>query len=140
MTIRVKTDYKNSYQLAPNELILKLKKDHGRYLEELNERLDKIEFTADYDPVWNISNPKTTLETAQHLIEGAKNKIYIGIWDAELEQLLPSLREADSRGVETILLIYGNAQPDFGTIFYHVTSGIKGTEELGRIPPISRSE
>jgi sugar-specific transcriptional regulator TrmB len=117
--------------LAPDELIRKLRKDHGRYLDDLNDLLDQIEFTSDFDPVWNISNPKEALEMTRRLIEGASQQVYIGIWDAELAELLPDLRAAHERDTEVVCLVYGSMEPDFGEVYHHRTRAIKGVETMG---------
>jgi sugar-specific transcriptional regulator TrmB len=118
--------------LAPGELIRKLRKDHSRYLDDLNGLLDEIEFTSDFDPVWNISNPEEALETTRHLIEHARSQVYIGVWDAELEALLDELRAARQRGVEVVCLVYGEREPDFCVVYHHRTRAIKGVETMGR--------
>jgi sugar-specific transcriptional regulator TrmB len=118
--------------LAPGELISKLKKDHSRYLDDLDALLDQIEFTSDFDPVWNISHPEEALEITRQLIEQAKHQVYIGVWDAELEELLDHLRAAHQRGVEIVCLVYGEKEPDFGEAYHHRTRAIKGLETMGR--------
>ena len=118
--------------LAPEELIYKLKKSHKRFIDELEKRLEKISFKSDFDPVWNLSSYKDAMTVAKNLIDEAKNLIYIGIWDNELEELLPALKAAHDRGVKIVFLIYGKATVDFGEIFYHNTEHIKGITELGK--------
>ncbi len=118
--------------LAPGEMISKLKKDHSRYLDDLTGLLDQIEFTSDFDPVWNISNPVEALEMTRRLVNEAKQQVYIGIWDDELRMLLDHLRGAHDRGVEIVCLVYGKMEPNFGVAYHHRTWSIKGVKSMGR--------
>lgn len=118
--------------LAPAELIRKLKMDHDRYVEELEIHLDRVAFNSDFDPVWNLSTRDEALNMVRSLIHDSKKKIYIGLWDEELIELLPVFKKAHLKGVEIVFLIYGQAHVDFGKVFYHSTEAISGIQVLGR--------
>jgi sugar-specific transcriptional regulator TrmB len=118
--------------LSPGELVGKLAGEHERIVAELKQRLDAIPFKSDFDPVWNINNREGALSKAREIIREAQRKIYIGVWDEELGDLVDDLRGADTRGVDIVFLIYGAASVDFGRAFYHDTSSIKEIAYLGR--------
>jgi sugar-specific transcriptional regulator TrmB len=118
--------------LSPRELVGRLASDHERAVGELKRRLDAIPFRSDFDPVWNINTREGALVKAREIIGDAQRKIYIGVWDEELTDLVDDLRKADARGVEIVFLVYGNASVDFGRAFHHDTASIKEIEYLGR--------
>jgi hypothetical protein len=62
----------------------------------------------------------------------AQSTVYIGLWDEELPKLKPALKAAAERGVQLFVLIYGEAEFDFGTVYHHATEYMAGYEELGR--------
>ena len=72
------------------------------------------------------------MEKAREIIESAEGRIFIGIWDEELEELLDGLREAKNRNVEIVFLIYGTTKVDAGTVFYHSTDVLTDRHQLGR--------
>ena len=118
--------------LAPIELIAKLKKEHSMLINTLKEKLEKVSFSSDFDPVWNFTRPEEAISMARDIILKANEKIYIGIWDKELQELLPAFIKANKKGVEINFLIYGKAEVNFGTVYHHSTEKIKDLEELGR--------
>ena len=93
--------------LSPGELVGRLAGEHERIIGELKQRLDAIPFRSDFDPVWNINGRPDALAKAREIIGEAERKIYIGVWDEELEELTEDLRGAHARGVEIVFLIYG---------------------------------
>jgi sugar-specific transcriptional regulator TrmB len=118
--------------LSPRELVGQLAGEHERIIGELKQRLDAIPFRSDFDPVWNINDRAGALAKAREIIGDARRRIYIGVWDEELEDLVEDLRGANARGVEIVFLIYGKASVDFGHAFYHDTRAIKEVAYLGR--------
>ncbi len=118
--------------LAPEELITKLKKEHGKSINSLEKQLGKVSFSSDFDPVWHFTKPEDAVSMARDIILKASEKIYLSIWDKELQELLPALKKANKKGVEINFLIYGEAKVDFGTVYHHNTEKIKDLGELGR--------
>jgi len=118
--------------LSPRELVGRLAGDHEQMIAGLKQRLDAIPFQSDFDPVWNIGDRTGALTKAREIIREANRKIYIGVWDEELMELIDALRQAHTRGVEVVFLIYGESSVNFGRAFYHDTHAIKETAHLGR--------
>jgi alanine racemase len=118
--------------LPPEELTVKLERDHQQSVNEFRELIKTVPFEADFDPVWNIADREEALRITGELIEASGRTVYIGIWDDELGSLLPALRAADARGVRVVFLIYGSTDPGFGELYYHRTEGMPQVGELGR--------
>ena len=118
--------------LSPEKVIEKLQREYLSYSEKLETRLQEFEFQADFDPVWNLSERTVALEKAASILAEAKGTVYIGLWDAELPELRPSLLAAFQRGAQLFVLIYGEGELEFGTVYHHDTEHMAGYEELGR--------
>lgn len=118
--------------LSPEKVIEKLQSEYVNYSEKLEQRLKEFEFRADFDPVWNLSDRASALETAAAILAEAKSSVYIGLWDAELQFLYSALQAAAERGVQLFVLIYGEGELDFGTVYHHDTEHMAGYKELGR--------
>ena len=118
--------------LAPEEMINRIKEENEKVTEHLRTQLSNIRFSADFDPVWNLSGPAEVIETAGRIIDEAKTTIFIGIWDEELEVLEPFLRKASNRGVKVSILLYGTAKPDFGVLCYHSIEKLEDIQKVGR--------
>ena len=118
--------------LSPSELVDRLAGEHERVITELRQRLDAIPFRSDFDPVWNINDRSDALKKAKEIIGGAERKIYIGVWDEELAELIGELAAAHGRGVQIVFLIYGRSSVDFGRTFYHNTGPLEDVAYVGR--------
>ena len=118
--------------ISPEELISRLRRDNSKLTTELKQQLESIKFTADFDPVWNLSGRSEALEMAEQLISGAEEHIFVGIWDKELEYLEASFKKAEKRGVKLHILLYGEGKPDFADVYYHSTENLEDINEVGR--------
>ncbi len=105
--------------LAPKDFIQKLTRDHVSMIGDLETSLKDVNFSSDFDPVWNIFQLDKALNKAKEIIKEAESKIYVGIWDNELILLKSELIAAKERGVNITFLIYGEEKLDCGTCFYH---------------------
>jgi sugar-specific transcriptional regulator TrmB len=118
--------------LSPDELVERLSGEHERVIAELRQRLDAIPFRSDFDPVWNINNRNEVVKKAREIIGGARRRIYIGVWDEDLAELIDDLAAAHERGVQIVFLVYGESPVDFGRVFYHSTGPLEDVAYLGR--------
>ena len=118
--------------ISPEELISRLKRDNSRLTSELQHQLESIKFTADFDPVWNLSGRSEAIEMAEQRSEEAEKNIFVGIWDQELNQLEKFFIKAEKRGVRINILLYGEAKPDFGEVYYHSIENIEDIKIVGR--------
>jgi sugar-specific transcriptional regulator TrmB len=118
--------------LSPEELIDKIKRDNSRLTENLKKKLKQIDFTPDFDPVWNIKSPEEAIEKVREIVHGAEKKIYLGIWREDFILVKEDLRQADARGVKTFMLIYGQTEVDFGCSFFHERAHLEKSNILGR--------
>jgi len=132
LVVQADTDPERFSPIPPDDLIDKLVMDHDRAVEGLRDQLDRVSFQSDFEPVWTVPGRDAVLEKAREIIDTATERIYIGIWDEELEELLDGLREAKNRNVEIVFLIYGTTKVDAGTVFYHSTDVLTDRHQLGR--------
>lgn len=118
--------------ISPEELVARLRRDNSKLTSELKQQLDSIQFTADFDPVWNLPGRTDALEMAAELIAQAEERIFVGLWDEELEVLEEAFRKAEKRGARILILLYGTAKPEFGEVHYHSIENLHDIAETGR--------
>jgi sugar-specific transcriptional regulator TrmB len=118
--------------LAPEAMVDKLETEYKQYTQELERHIREFDFSPDFDPVWNLTNREDVMSKVVSAIEKAQRRIFIGVWDAELPEVEPQLRRAHERGVNVYMLLYGEAVPDFGTVYTHSTEQMPRYDELGR--------
>ena len=132
LVIQADTDPERFSPIPPDDLIDKLVMDHDRAVEGLKDQLERISFQSDFEPVWTVPGRDGVMEKAREIIESAEERIFIGIWDEELEELIDQLREVGNKGVDIVFLIYGTMKVDTGSVFYHSTDAITDRDVLGR--------
>lgn len=132
LVVQADTDPERFSPIPPDDLIDKLVMDHDRTVEGLRDQLDRVSFQSDFEPVWTVPGRDGVIEKAREIIDTATERIYVGIWDEELEELLDELRKARERNVEIVFLIYGTTKVDVGTTFYHSTDVLTDRHQLGR--------
>ncbi|MBN1883209.1 MAG: TrmB family transcriptional regulator [Deltaproteobacteria bacterium] len=132
LVIQSDTDPERFSPIPPDDLIDKLVMDHDRAVEGLKDQLEQISFRSDFEPVWTVPGRDEAIEKAREIIATATERIYIGIWDEEMKELLDEIRGAAARGVEIVFLIYGTMRVDVGSVFYHSVDAITDRHQLGR--------
>ncbi|MBI9101480.1 MAG: TrmB family transcriptional regulator [Spirochaetales bacterium] len=105
--------------LSPENLIRFLNKRNTDLTDELDEELKKTAFNSDFDPVWNLKDGEEAFRTTRELISAACEKIWIGLWESDLPQVEDELRKAEGRGVDILILLYGDKKLDYGRVYHH---------------------
>jgi len=118
--------------ISPEELISRMRRENSKLTGELQVQLESLNFTADFDPVWNLSGPREAMVMAEQLIDEAEKIIFVGLWDKEFFLLRECLKKAHTRGVKINILLYGEAEPDFGEVYYHSIEKLNDINEVGR--------
>ncbi len=118
--------------ISPEELISRLRRNNSTLTSDLQHQLESINFTSDFDPVWNLSGRSDAIEVAAKTIDEAEQFIFIGLWDEEFLELEEPLRKAYTRGVKINILLYGEVKPDFGEVYYHSIEKLEDINEVGR--------
>ena len=124
LAIRVDTQPERFSPLSPQELVDKLRRESGRHIDALENRLGKLRFQSDFDPVWNVTDREEALQVVRQLIGEAHSRLYLGAWDPEIPEVLGPLETAEAAKVEIYLLVYGNAEPGFGNVYHHSTGSL----------------
>ena len=132
LVIQADTDPERFSPIPPDDLIDKLVMDHDQAVEGLRDQLERVSFQSDFEPVWTVPGRDEVLEKAREIINTATERIYIGIWDEEMEELRKELHKAAKRNVEIVFLIYGTTQVDVGSVFYHSIDAFTDRDQLGR--------
>ncbi len=118
--------------LSPDRVIEKLEREYSHYTDELEKGLERYNFRADFDPVWNLNSREHSLQKTKYILDQAQHTVFIGLWDPEFSELRDSLRAAHERGVKVFSLVYGREDPGFGVVYHHGTDHMPDYERLGR--------
>ncbi len=126
----VGTDPEMYAPLPPSQLVSHMRARYDKTISCTEKGLASLPANIEIEPVYTIHDPAAAILRALEIIEGAKEKLFVGLWDSELEILEPALRAANNRGVWTAALIYGSRELDFGIWFHHSTHGLEKMHEV----------
>lgn len=118
--------------LPPRELVSRLRSQFNQTLDEAETSLMRYATEAVHDgAIWDLQGRSAILERANQLISAAQRRILAEMWTQDVPALEESLRAAAKRGVEIILVGYGEMELEYATVHPHpatdtVTAGLGG--------------
>lgn len=108
--------------LAPEEIIQQIRTQTNLKLKFVETKLKELEDRSENNVrplTWNLEGSARILQKSREVIARAQETIICAIWEQEMETVLPDLREAQERGVEIVLLGYGDVPMDLGMVHRH---------------------
>ncbi|WP_172196002.1 TrmB family transcriptional regulator [Saccharibacillus qingshengii] len=119
--------------LPPQELVRLKKKRAEASLEAAETALEHYSFvSSNRENIWNITGTDAILERAAETIRRAGTRVLLEIWPEEARLLEPELRAASERGLEVLLVVYGELDFDFAQVYPHDSSDEITREYGGR--------
>lgn len=85
--------------LPPEELIRQLRRSHEHDLQQLEALIDAVNAPAEHDFIWTLIGHGAVMEKAREMIADAKSEIYVRLSLPEADKLVPTLKQAQNRGV-----------------------------------------
>lgn len=114
--------------LEYQKLLEKIKKQTDEQLNEAKDKLKQFDAYNNRDEfVMNVVSRSNFMERACELILGAKEELYLSIWEEDMESLRPALEEVIRRGVRVYVFSFTKIHLDGAKIFSY---GIADTERL----------
>ncbi len=121
------------FPLSPKELIAQRKRDAEKTYQTAHKALKKFEVSSqNRGNIWNISGHEAILARVKEKIKDAKRRILLEIWQEDAQELGDVLEKASQRGVDIIIVSYGELKFDFATIYQHHLSEEITIESGGR--------
>jgi sugar-specific transcriptional regulator TrmB len=109
--------------LPPAELINQLRKNYEADLGKLKALIEEAQAPDQTDFIWTLEGYEMAISKAREMIAAAGAEIYIRLYPEEARRLVPSLVEAQKRGV-SVKCIFMKPYPDtFALQVIHPASG-----------------
>jgi sugar-specific transcriptional regulator TrmB len=121
--------------LPPEEVTRQIRSNAEHKLQSVEARLRTISAQTENDVrplTWNLEGFDRVLAKAREVIDRSRQYVMCAMWDHELQILLPGLRGAQERGVEIVLLVYGEAPADLGIVHEHGKEAVLLEQTGGR--------
>ncbi len=119
--------------LPPKELIAKRKCKAETAFHAAEKALERYTFTAQYrENIWNITGHEAIINRVKEVIKKSTSRILLEIWAEDANELKDDLQAASMRGIEIIIVSYGNVSFDFAKVYQHDSSDQITSEYGGR--------
>ncbi|KUO70206.1 MAG: hypothetical protein APF77_23290 [Clostridia bacterium BRH_c25] len=119
--------------LPTNELIAQRKRKAEKIFEIAQEALEQYTLSSqNRENIWNISGHEAILNRVKEGIKGAKYRVLLEVWKEDAEELEDILRQASQRGIEVLIVCYGELDFDFAKVYQHDMSEHITSEYGGR--------
>ncbi|WP_068619563.1 TrmB family transcriptional regulator [Paenibacillus tuaregi] len=106
--------------LQPQELIRLKRKQIESSLKVAETALAHYSYVSlNRENIWNITGREAILSRTAEAINRATGRILLEIWTEEAQLLEPELRIAAERGVEILIVVYGELHFDFAQVYPH---------------------
>ena len=119
--------------LPPNELINLKKRKAESSFEVAEEALENYSYVSlNRENIWNITGYEAILNRTKEAIKEATGRILLEIWADDAQELKEELQAAAKRGVEILIVSYGDLVFDFAQVHQHDASEEITNEYGGR--------
>lgn len=105
--------------VAPEEVIGNMKKLFLATADGLMHDLRQAEISRPLQYAVNISGSNQVLRRAREMIIGAKKSLVLAADAVQIKALTEELLQAQNRGLDMNLLVYGNLQTPFSRVYQH---------------------
>jgi len=117
MVSRVDTNPTRYIPLPPDQFYELLEANFGANLETLKQSLQSVISEMEVGDLWNLRGYDNMISRAKNMIQGAESTIYLSVWLAEYERLLPELQAAVARGVRLVTFSFCDLPAGPGEIY-----------------------
>lgn len=113
------------------ELLARLRNSTEGTLHDLERGFEGLTPEFDAGLTWSVSGSGNVVELMARAVRRAQGSVFGALWDAELRELAPALREAHVRGVELQVAVYGSFELGVPSTYDLALCGESASERLG---------
>lgn len=101
--------------VPPKELLAERKKRSEEVFRDAAKALEHYTSTSENrESIWNISGREAIFRRIRETMKGAERRILMELWEEDARELQDALRKEAERGIEVIIVLYGNIEIDLG--------------------------
>lgn len=105
----IDTEPKKYIPQPPDEILSRMRTDYSTAFDVLDEKLEHIysEEANAGNHIWNVSGREVIIRKVIDFINECKEKLYLSVWDEELDEISDALQSAKDRGVQVTIVHFG---------------------------------
>lgn len=105
--------------LPPNALLNRMSQEFEESLQALQAELPSLAAPQEAHLIHNITSYQPLIQRCEDVIRDARRELFVSIWPEELELLRPFIEQAQDRGVDVTMLVFGEEPPEIGHTYRH---------------------
>lgn len=119
--VLVSRDEKPLYApIPPKELLSSRKQRSEELFQEAEKALHRYTLSAETrESIWNIAGREAIFRRIRETMKRSEHRIMLELWEEDALELEESLRQEAQRGVEIVIMVYGNIDFDFAKVHRH---------------------
>ena len=117
----VDTEPKKYLPHPPDEILSRMRSDYSNVFDMLDEKLEYIysEEEIANNHIWNISGREVIIRKVIDFIIESKEKLYLSVWDEELDEISEALLSSNDRRVQISIVHFGDKLLGFENEYKH---------------------
>lgn len=118
--------------LPAAEFVARRREEMESVLADAESGLDRFAAeSANRTAIWDIRGRREILERSRELVRRARAQLLMELWARDADEFRVELQTAAERGVEVVVIAYGDPDYPFATVYQHdstdsVTNGLGG--------------
>lgn len=116
---RTATDSLSYLPLPTTSLLDRMSRDFEDSLQALRHELPSIAAPQQAHLLHNLTDYDALMERCADVIRESRRELFVSIWPEERERLGPLLRDAEDRGVDVTVLVFGEDSEPIGHTYRH---------------------
>jgi len=130
----IDTEPKKYIPQPPDEILSRMRSDYSAAFDILDEKLENIYSEEDVanDHIWNVSGRGVIIRKVIGFINECKEKLYLSVWDEELDEISKTLLSARDRGIKISIVHFGDKLLGIKNEYKHGREHIIRIERGGR--------
>lgn len=105
--------------LPPNALLSRMSQEFEASLRALQAELPSLAAPQEAHLIHNITAYQPLIQRCEDVIRDARRELFVSVWPEELEHLQPVIKQAEDRGVDVTMLVFGEDTPEVGHTYRH---------------------
>ncbi len=105
----------------PQEILARMKGDFLQTVDHLQDKLEAlyVQEAAANNHIFNLSGRDLIIRKVLEFIEHARHNLWLSVWDEELDEIAPTLKDAEKRGVKMHIVHFGQKVLHLGMEYRH---------------------
>ena len=105
------------FPIPPEQLATQLSSRFEHNLHDLKNTLNELNIPSSHQQTWNIKGYNAMIDHTRNMIDGARESIFMSIWDRECSELKIQLNHAEDRGLNICVFSFTKLSNSFGSAF-----------------------